>query len=224
MNGYRHEVKHVISTGELLCARARLQVVARPDPHARDGRYLIRSLYFDSPGDKALREKRNGTDPREKFRIRLYDLDPSFIRLEKKTRRGQLSRKDSAALTAREAQAIVDGDLGWMPGCDRPLVRELYVKMHSQALRPRTIVDYTREPYIYGPGDVRVTFDSGLRTGLRSTDFLNPACVTVPAGDGAVILELKWGAFLPDIILDTVNSTLLRPVAFSKYAQSREFF
>ena len=29
----------------------------QPDTHAVDGRYLIRSLYFDTPEDRALREK-----------------------------------------------------------------------------------------------------------------------------------------------------------------------
>ena len=219
--GFRHEVKHVINSIDLLCIRSRLKVVAQTDPHARNGSYFIRSLYFDSLDDRALREKRSGTDPREKFRIRLYNMDPGFIRLEKKTRRGQLSRKDSALLTPREARAIAAGETDWMADCDRPLLRELYVKMRCQGLRPKTVVDYTREPYIYAPGDVRVTFDYDIRTGLHSTDFLDPACITVPAGDAPIILELKWGAFLPDIILDAVTGPTLRPEAFSKYAQSR---
>ena len=218
---YRHEWKHEISFCDLLAIRARLRAIMRPDPHAKGGRYLIRSLYFDNPGDKALREKVDGVNRREKFRIRYYNNDPSVIHLEKKSRLNGLGTKFSANLTKEQAQAIVDGDLDWMLRSDAPLVRELYCKMIYQGLRPRTIVDYTREPFVYGPGNVRVTFDYDIRTGLACTDFLNPHCVTVPAGDAPIILEVKWDAFLPSVIRDAVQTPGCRVGAFSKYAQCR---
>ena len=104
-----------------------------------------------------------------------------------------------------------------------PLVRELYHKMKLQGLRPRTIVDYMREPFVYPPGNVRVTLDYDLRTGLGCVDFLNPDCVTVPARDGPVILEVKWDAFLPDLIRDAVQIPGRRAAAFSKYAACRMY-
>ena len=218
---YRHEWKHVISYTDLLCIRQRLQAVARPDPHAVGGEYHIRSLYFDNASDKALREKIDGVNMREKFRIRYYNGDTSFIRLEKKSRRNGLGTKFEAALTAEEAQKIVDGDLDWMMESGRPLIQELYCKMRYQGLLPKTIVDYTREPYVYGPGNVRVSFDHHIRTGLLSTDFLNPDCVTVPAGNSPILMEVKWDAYLPEIIRDAVSVPNRRVGAFSKYAQCR---
>ena len=219
---YRHEWKHEISYIDLLTIRMRLRAVARADPHAADGKYLIRSLYFDTPEDKALREKIDGVNMREKFRIRYYNGDTSLIRLEKKSKRGGLGAKFSAALTPEETQSIVDGKTDWMASAaDRPLVLELYSKMSYERLRPKTIVDYTREPYIYGPGNVRVTLDYDIRTGLGCTDFLNPACPAIPAGDAPIILEVKWDAYLPDIIRDAVQTPGRRAGAFSKYAQCR---
>ena len=67
---FRHEIKHEINYSDLLIIRHRLRTVAYPDPHAVDGKYLIRSLYFDNLADKALMEKVNGFPVREKFRIR----------------------------------------------------------------------------------------------------------------------------------------------------------
>ncbi|MBQ9662062.1 MAG: polyphosphate polymerase domain-containing protein [Oscillospiraceae bacterium] len=218
---YRHEWKHEINMADLLCIRQRLRAVAEPDPHAENGKYLIRSLYFDNSRDKALREKIDGVNLREKFRIRYYNGDPSVIHLEKKSKRSGLGTKYSAGLTPEEAQAIVNGDLDWMLRSERPLVQELYCKMRYQGLRPKTIVDYTREPFVYRPGNVRVTFDYDIRTGLSCTDFLNPDCVTVPAGDAAIILEVKWDEFLPNIIRDAVWVPGRRETAFSKYAQCR---
>ncbi len=218
---YRHEWKHEISYADLLAIRARMSVVAIPDPHAVDGKYLIRSLYFDNDKDKALREKVDGVNMREKFRIRYYNFDPSIIHLEKKSKVNGLGTKYSANLTAEEAQRIIDGDIDWMLESGRPLIEELYCKMRYQGLKPMTVVDYTREPFIFGPGNVRVTLDYDIRTGLADTDFLKPDMVTIPAGDAPIILEVKWDAYLPDIIRDAVQLSNRRVGAFSKYAQCR---
>lgn len=218
---YRHEWKHELNYLDLLSIRARAQAVMEPDPHAIDGKYFIRSLYFDNLDDKALREKLDGVNMREKFRIRYYNGDTSLIHLEKKGKRSGLGTKFSAPITAKEAQAIVDGEIDWMLASEYPLIRELCCKMRNQGLRPRTIVDYTREPFIFRPGNVRVTFDYDIRTGLSCTDFLNPACPTVPAGEAPILLEVKWDAYLPSIIRDLVQTPGRHATAFSKYAQCR---
>ena len=218
---YRHEWKHEINMADLYAIRARLMAVARGDPHAKDGKYFIRSLYFDNLSDKALREKIDGVDRREKFRIRYYNNDTSFIKLEKKSKVNGLETKYSAPLTKDEAQRIVCGDYEFLRESQHSLLQEFYCKIRYQGLKPRTIVDYTREPFIYGPGNVRVTFDYNIRTGLTCTDFLNPDCVTIPAGDQIVILEVKWDEFLPSIIKSAVQMPGRRVTAFSKYAQCR---
>ena len=218
---YRHEWKYEINVSDMISLRQRLRAVTAPDPYAVNGKYLIRSLYFDDITDKALREKLDGVNRREKFRIRYYNGDPSLIHLEKKSKWNGLGTKEMAILTEAEAQAIVDRDLDWMPSSGRPLVQELYSKMKSKGLQPKTIVDYTREPFVYAPGNVRVTLDYNIRTGLSCTDFLNPDCITVPAGDAPIILEVKWDEFLPGIIRDAVQLSGRRVSAFSKYAQCR---
>ena len=218
---YRHEWKHEINLADMLVLRHRLSAVMERDPNAVAGKYFIRSLYFDNAADKALREKLDGVNNREKFRIRYYNHDTSLIHLEKKSKRNGLGSKELSELTADEAQSIVDGDWEWMKDADRPLVQALYRKMQSQGLRPKTIVDYIREPFVYAPGNVRVTLDYDIRTGLRSVDFLNPNCVTIPAGDAPIILEVKWDAFLPSIIRDLVQLEGRHTSAFSKYAICR---
>lgn len=215
---YRSEIKHVIDAADRAAIIANLRRVARPDPHVGpDGHYLIRSLYFDNLADKALREKKDGVNEREKFRIRYYNGDTSFIQLEKKVKRDGLGYKVSARMTAEEAQRLVDGDTLWMPASGRGLIIELYAKMKGQGLRPKTIVDYTRTPFVYRPGNVRVTIDENIRTGLRCTDFLNPKCVTIPAGDYIILLEVKWDEYLPTVIRRAVQVKNRREGAFSKY-------
>ena len=218
----RHELKHRITRMDMLCIRQRLLAVAESDSHATNGRYRIRSLYFDTPDDRALKEKIDGVDRREKFRIRYYDDDLSFIRLEKKSKQHGLGTKDNAKLSAEEAQKIVEGDLLWMSDNEQPLIRELFHKMKDQLLRPRTIVDYEREPFTYAPGNVRVTLDFNIRTGLMCTDFLKPDVPTIPVNEDPIILEVKWDEYLPEIIRAAVQ-TNVKDCAYSKYAECRMF-
>lgn len=226
---YRSELKHLITPGDRAAICATMKAIAQLDPHAQQrGFYTIRSLYFDNLADKALREKLDGgssggsVNEREKFRIRYYNGDTAVIHLEKKVKRADMGYKISCALTADEAQRIVDGDTLWMASDKRPLVVELYAKMKFQRLRPKTIVDYDRIPFVYGPGNVRVTVDYNIRTGLRCTDFLAPDCVTIPAGTGnEIILEVKWDDYLPTVIRHAVQLKGRRQTAFSKYAQCR---
>lgn len=218
---YRHELKQEISYLDMLVLRQRLLAVMQRDLHAADGKYEIRSLYFDNARDKALREKTDGVNVREKFRIRYYNGDSSFIKLEKKSKINGLCLKESARLTMEQTQAIINGNVGWMKDSNESLIRELYIKMITQGLRPKTIVDYTREPFIFAPGNVRVTLDYNIRTGMLGTDFFNMSCTTIPAGEDSIILEVKWDEFLPDIIRDIVQLKNGRAGAFSKYAACR---
>ena len=218
---FRHEWKHEIGCADLVALRSRLAAVMERDVHSSHGRYQIRSLYFDNLADKALREKLDGVDRREKFRVRYYNQDTSFVLLEKKCKVNGLCGKLQAELTPREVRAIARGDSRPLADSAAPLVRELARKMDTQGLRPRTIVDYTREPFVCAPGNVRVTLDYGIRTGMTGTDFLDPDCVTIPAGDAPVILEVKWDAFLPSVIRDIVQVPRTHSAAFSKYAACR---
>ncbi len=219
---YRHEWKHEISYGDLVSIRQRLRAIAEADSHAINGVYHIRSLYFDNLDDKALREKIDGVNRREKFRIRCYNEDPSFIHLEKKSKLNGLGTKFAEPLSEEETRKIIHGQIGeWMMDPHRPLLEEFYCKMVYQGMVPKTIVDYTREPYIYRPGNVRVTFDYDIRTGLGYTDLLDFDHPTVPAGDVGIILEVKWDNYLPEIIRDIVQTPARRVTAFSKYAQCR---
>lgn len=217
---YRHEYKHEINTSDMMAVRHRLRAVAEPDEHAADGRYFIRSLYFDNCSDKVLREKIDGVNHREKFRIRYYNHDISLLHLEKKSRQNGLSAKSVTSLTAEEAQLIAQNQIDFMRLSDRPLVQELYCKMRSQGLFAKTIVDYTREAFVYAPGNVRVTLDYNIRTALCCTDFLNSGCVTIPI-PVECILEVKWDSFLPSVIRDAVQLTGRHSSSFSKYAACR---
>ena len=220
---YRHEYKHAINLLDYHTLRQRLRPITRLDPNAKaDGRYHIRSLYFDNDDDKALREKLYGLPTREKFRIRLYNGSGDFIRLEKKSKANGLCHKQSAKLTRAQAEQLLALDTAWMPDTGDALLAELCAKMRYQRLRPKTLVDYWREAYIFPYGNVRVTFDSEVRTGLYATGLFDKNVPTLHTGEpGVLLLEVKYDHFLPDIIRDLIQTNTRRTEAFSKYAACR---
>lgn len=219
----RHELKYYINYSDYLAIRSRLCVVARKDAHVGpSGTYLIRSIYFDNYNDKALREKIDGVNLREKFRIRYYNKDTSRIMLEKKSKICGKCKKQKAFLSKEQCQAIVDGNAESLKESKDPLLIELYSKMTMQQMRPRVIVDYEREAYIYPQGNVRITFDTNIKTGLYSKDFLNPEVPMIAAGDNqTMILEVKYDEYLPEIIQMAIQMGNRSQSAFSKYAACR---
>ena len=196
------------------------------DPHTRtDGLYLIRSIYFDNFDDKALREKINGVAVREKFRIRYYNDDFSYITLEKKIKHNNLCRKEYAPISIADYSAILSDRTDFLHEQSPALVKELCHKMRTEMLRPKVMVSYMREPYIYRTGNVRVTFDSCLRTSLFQQDFLESKIRDVSATECPqdIILEVKYDSFLPEVIADLLHLDGIRQQAFSKYSACRKY-
>ena len=223
---YRNELKYLISYADYIALRQRLQLVMRRDRHADEqGKYQIRSIYFGSPDDKALREKIDGVDRREKFRIRYYNDDFSYISLEKKVKTGRRSMKLSAQLTEDECRKLLSGESEWMLNHPAELIQEFYVKMRYQLLRPCVLVSYLREAYVFAAGNVRICFDSNISSTLFHQEFLEktPVDICVQDDPGQMIYEVKYDDYLPELIASTIQTGTLRQQAFSKYAASRLF-
>ena len=219
----RHELKHSISQGEDRILSSRLRKLFSRDTNAGpDGSYRISSLYFDTPNDTALRQKLDGVNCREKFRLRYYGDDLSFIRLEKKYKINGLCGKRSTRITQEQVEMLLSGEIDFLLSGDA-LMQELYSKMKGQRLAPKTIVTYDREAFLFAPGNVRITLDRNVRTGLASLDFLNPGLHHVPVSDGLTVLEVKYDEFLPEIVKMAVQIPNTQASAYSKYAVCRKF-
>ncbi len=214
----RHEIKYVISLREAELLRHRLPALLRRDPHAGpDGSYFIRSLYFDDADHTAYREKVDGVKERIKNRIRHYNFDDRVIIMEKKTKDGDLTGKDSLRLTRAEAEAFLRGD----PGLSRleGLAGELG-RLRQGSTRPAVIVDYDRRAFTYPAGNVRVTIDSAVRTCPYQTELFNDRLLTLPVLDeNEAVLEVKFDAFLPAPVRELLHGVPKQRCAVSKFAR-----
>lgn len=220
----RHEQKHIVSSGEDRILASRLKKLFLHDKHAdAHGIYRVHSLYFDTPYDKALRQKLDGVNLREKFRLRYYGEDLSFIRLEKKFKTNRLCGKRSAKVTREQVQKIFLKDIDFLLESGHPLMQEFYSKLKGQQLSPKALVTYDREAFLFLPGNVRITLDRNIRTGNDPMDFLDPLSPRTLVDPGTTVLEVKYDEFLPEIVKMAVQAPNTMACAYSKYAVCRKY-
>lgn len=215
---FRNEWKYLISEPERIVLNQRLSCILKPDPHAGDGGYRIRSLYFDDYWNSALEEKEAGILMRKKYRIRIYNCSDRMIRLERKKKFGSYIYKEDAKLTRQEAEWILDGRYDFMLHHPEPLVREFYVECICSCMRPKVIVDYEREPWILDEGTVRVTMDRNVRAAVGSFDIFDSALPVLPVLEpGKLVMEVKFTEFLPQIVRSLIPPSAQEFTAVSKY-------
>ena len=221
---YRNELKYVCSEGELQIIYARIRHLCRPDPHAGpSGIYNIRSIYFDDLDNRCFFENENGTDPREKFRIRIYNASDRRITLECKRKERTMTNKTSCPLTREQFDRILDGKLP-ASEADSELLRKFCAQQAQTGLEPKVIVAYERTPFVYPAGNVRITFDRNIGSTTDIAGFFDsylPQRPVMPTGKH--ILEVKYDEFLPDFLYEIMNLGSLRQTTFSKYYLCRKF-
>lgn len=195
----------------------------KPDPHAVSGKYLIRSIYFDDFYNSRVLANEEGNSPREKWRIRAYNCDRSFISLECKRKEHGMILKTSCPLSVQQYFLLLAGTAEIKDANPALLNRFLY-EQQTTLLRPSVIVQYIREPLIYALGNVRVTFDLNIASSDDISGFFNPEIPVRPVlPTGKHLLEVKYDEFIPDHIYHAVQMTSMRQETFSKYCLCREF-
>ena len=218
---YRHELKYLITPAELTVLRNTLAPLMQLD---QGHEYLIRSLYFDTINDDALEEKIAGVGNRKKYRIRIYNFSDRVIKLECKSKYGDLISKQSVSIPRELADQLIAGDPEGLQRMRHPLLHDVYREMKTRLLRPVVIVDYVREAYIHPAEEVRITFDKQIRTGLYQTDMFNPNIPTYPVFDDPVeVLEVKYDEFLPSYLQAILSGVTAQRSAVSKYTWCRRY-
>ena len=215
---FRNEWKYLISTSEKDLLELRMRHILKKDPHSGEDGYMIRSLYFEDYFNSAYEEKESGILMRKKYRIRIYDYSDRSIKLERKKKYGSYIYKESAPLTKEEFYKILNGEYEFLLTSKYPLCREFYVECISNLMRPRTIVDYERVPWIMDEGTVRITFDSDVRAAVGGYDIFDSTLPTLPVLEqGKTIMEVKFTEMLPQIVKDLLLPNAQEFTAVSKY-------
>ena len=222
---YRHELKYVVTAAELALLENRIKGLVRPDAHAgADGMYHIRSLYFDDYYNSCYNENEIGTDPREKFRIRIYNESAARINLERKRKEHGMTQKLSCRLTEEQCRSLMAGRPLPPDSSYPPVLQKLNLQMRTRLLRPAVIVEYDRVPFVDPLGNTRITMDLNIRSSNYCSCFLEKQVPMRPIMEkGKQILEVKYDEFLPDYIYRNLQLERLRQTAFSKYYLCRRY-
>lgn len=222
---HRHELKYVVTAADLALLESRIRGLIPLDVHAGEaGMYRIRSLYFDDYYNTGYLENEIGTDPREKFRIRIYNEDKGRISLELKSKEHSMTRKQSCLISEDQCRTLLEGRLLPMNKADPPVLQKLNLLMRTRLLRPKVIVEYDRVPYAERLGNTRITMDQNMASSDEIQRFLEPRIRRRPIMEaGRHILEVKYDEFLPDYIYRNLQLNSLRQTAFSKYYLCRRY-
>ena len=224
MAKYRHELKYHVSQAEIPLLQSRLHLIMHHDSHVSEsGSYIVRSLYFDDYMNQCFYDNENGTDPREKFRIRIYQHSTERILLECKRKERGKTLKASCQLTRTQAESLMNHKIPVLDN-QAQLLQKLALQMQTRLLRPVIIVEYERIPFIYIRGNVRVTFDTNLSSSSDISSFFSEEVAKRPVmPQGQHLMEVKYDEFLPDYIYQALNMGVLRQTAFSKYYICRKY-
>lgn len=222
---FRHELKYQITDAQVAMLQNRIRHLIPMDSHVgQAGTYRIRSLYFDDYEDRCLRENEDGTDPREKFRIRIYNASSERITLECKRKERGKTHKSACPLTVEQTKLLMAGKILPDIGSQPPVLRKLTLQMMTRRMRPVVIVEYDRIPYVYKNGNVRITLDTNITSSSAVERFLEPDILPRPVlPAGQQLLEVKYDEYLPDFIYRSLQLHSLRQTAFSKYAICRKY-
>lgn len=222
---YRHEMKYVCNEMELAVINSRLSGLMKLDANTgAEGFYNIRSLYFDDYYNTCYYENEAGTDPREKFRIRIYNADNSRISLEIKRKEHSKTLKKSCSLTEWQCRMLMNGQLLPISSEYPPVLQKLCILMRTKRMKPSVIVDYDRVPYVCENGNVRVTIDRNISSSNDILSFLDKEIKKRPVmKSGQHVLEVKYDEFIPDYIVNNMELGSLRQTAFSKYYLCRKY-
>lgn len=219
----RHELKYHLTFMQYRVLRRKLGAVLKLDSHAGpDGRYHIRSLYFDDFRNTAFFDKMAGVPTRKKYRMRIYNCCDDFIKFERKNKFNEYVFKETAVITREEADRIISGDVSFLADSDVQLLRCFYLECRRNLLRPVVLVDYLREAYVHPIGNVRVTFDISVRTALGPVCFFDRDLSTVTVcEEPGVILEVKFDNVLPQIVRGLFSDDIRPRAALGKFAACR---
>lgn len=218
-------MKYLITAAQIPMITNRVRHLLELDPHVRDnGTYTIRSLYFDDYENSCYYENDNGTDPREKFRIRIYNGSADRITLECKRKERGKTMKTSCPLTREETLLLMQGEILPNLTSQPRLLQKLTLQMMTRHLRPVIIVEYDRIPFVYSNGNVRITLDMNVAASTDIASFLDPCIRKRPVMPvNQHLLEVKYDAYLPDFIYRNLQLQNLQMTAFSKYYICRKY-
>ena len=185
------------------------------------GFYTNSSLYFDTITYQDSEEKFAGINQRSKYRLRVYNRNLDYGKLEKKWRIGPTIGKISGNLNNKEI-------LNFKKYCvtnnflDHN-TKNLVTSINAFGYKPSAIVEYDR--IAFSSGDCRFTLDKNLRCFITTNGFFNNDFGSgIPVfEENYDILEIKIYSKVPKLLKKIINHYPLTRASISKYVMCLKY-
>jgi hypothetical protein len=219
----RHELKFYISRSDYETASSILKTLMHKDEHQDENRgYFIRSLYFDDIADSSVEEKLDGIELRDKYRLRIYDTNLNWAKLERKRKVNQFVHKSSVTVSREEAEEIISGNYDCLLSKNSKDAVSIYFDLKRKYFRPVVIVDYIRDVFKMDYNEIRITFDKHLRANTEDFRLFSDKVITHPLQrDDVIEMEVKFNTCLPSWFKDFLCFESSVNLAISKYCHGR---
>ena len=214
MKNLRKELKYKINDNDFFIIKHNLNNLIKKDPNCSGDYYTISSIYFDDYNKTSYNQVKNGISNRWKYRIRFYNYDDSYIKLEKKHKINGLTNKTSVRITREVLDNILNNNIK-ISECNNLLLNEFIIKTKKDLLRPIICIEYDRVPFVYKLGNVRVTLDYNIRYINKYNDLFNINKKVYYLNDK--ILEVKYNELIPDFIRFRLELNHLEQTSYSKF-------
>tara|TARA_B100000780_G_C21073067_1_gene431894 strand:+ start:489 stop:1238 length:750 start_codon:yes stop_codon:yes gene_type:complete len=224
----RYEFKYLLNRESANQIKEKAKKFMLIDSHAKKEKnqsYFVRSLYFDSDKCQNFYDKVDGVRSRKKFRLRTYDSQSSednLIYLEIKGRHLERTFKKRTQIKSAHLKFFYDNNklpklLSFYPNND--VVRDFVFTYLKTKIRPKVLIDYTRQPFINKYGlYFRLTFDSNLFSNRSKKLFIKKSTLSqLNTYPGLTILELKFERSIPLWFLRIIQSHNLNRKSISKF-------
>lgn len=217
----RVEHKYFITPFQSVELSNRLNASLHRDENNINDGYEIKSLYFDTFDKKDYAAKEDGAFFHEKVRIRRYNENYSYIKLENKRKYGEKQIKDSLLITADEAKMLCNRDFSFLIDRNDDVALNFY-RLFSKGYRPVTIVKYKREAYYWPERNIRITIDKNPVFCETNLDFFDADLPYHNIFDvNTNILEVKYDGSLPVFVKNILGPFKSTRTSVSKYAGGR---
>lgn len=216
----RVEKKYEINEFAVINLKNTLSKTLTQDPHNTGDGYMVRSLYFDTLYNNDYFDKENGLECRRKIRLRTYDPEAKFLKLELKQKDGEYQHKYSLTIPKEIAKELLKGNYGVLKELNNDLADRFCNIMQTDLYMPKCIVEYKRLAYIVKENNTRVTIDSDLKSSESNMDIFNPS-LSLNTVTNKTILEVKYNNFLLSYVKDIIDSVNRSQTSASKYCMSR---
>lgn len=222
----RSEYKYIISIPKMRELQNKFNVILKRDDNSKNGSYSVRSLYFDSINNIDFNTKLAGTRVRKKIRLRVYNPNDKYCKLEMKKKNGDFSNKISVWISKSDAINLIKGKYNvlskYFDKSNEAV--EIFTVMSLGCYRPVVMVEYERIAYTYPMYNTRLTFDFNIRSSESNFNLFDKKIIYNTIINNETILEVKYNQKLMGFINEVLKPFKLTRISISKYCAGRKVF